>query len=338
MEAFNSYGFFFKENLDCIDDDCLEFESERGSQSLSDTSHGHEDDCDLEDLEAKDEDSVILEETDNQVRVYLKEIGKVPLLDKNEEIELAKRIAQGDQEAKELLIKANLRLVVSIAKKYINSGLPFLDLVQEGNIGLMKAVEKFDYRKGCKFSTYAIWWIRQSITRALADKGRTIRIPVHTLDAIKNMMKSHQRLTQEMKKEPTIAEIAADMGVSVQKIHELIGIIKNPISVETPIDELGNYNIVDYIEDKNSASPIDTVFDVNLIEQIQKVLKTLTKREKTIIEMRYGIGTHKEQTLEEIGKYFHLTRERIRQIEEKALQRLKQPNRISPLLDFINKS
>jgi len=333
MEAFNSYGFFFKEDLACIEDDCVEFEAASEKETLQDTSDGSE-----VEGETKEVEPGLFEETDNQVRVYLKEIGKVPLLDKNEEIELAKRIAAGDQKAKEQLIKANLRLVVSIAKKYINSGLPFLDLVQEGNIGLMKAVDKFDYHKGCKFSTYAIWWIRQSITRALADKGRTIRIPVHTLDAIKNMMKSHQRLTQEMKKEPSIAEIALDMGVPVQKIHELVGIIRNPISVETPIDELGNYNIVDYIEDKNSTSPMQMVFDFNLIEQIQKVLKTLSKREKTIIEMRYGIGSHKEQTLEEIGKYFHLTRERIRQIEEKALQRLKQPNRISPLMDFINKS
>ncbi len=333
MEAFNSYGFFFKEDLACIEDDCVEFEPEHDEEPLLDTS----DEPEVE-VETKEAESGFVEETDNQVRVYLKEIGKVPLLGKDEEIELAKRIAVGDEKAKELLIKANLRLVVSIAKKYINSGLPFLDLVQEGNIGLMKAVEKFDHTKGCKFSTYAIWWIRQSITRALADKGRTIRIPVHTLDAIKNMMKSHQRLTQEMKKEPTVSEIALDMGVPPQKIHELVGIIKNPISVETPIDELGNYNIVDYIEDKNSISPMDMVFDFNLIEQIQKVLKTLTKREKTIIEMRYGIGSHKEQTLEEIGKYFHLTRERIRQIEEKALQRLKQPNRISPLADFVNKS
>jgi RNA polymerase primary sigma factor len=338
MEAFSSYGFFFKEDLGCIEDDCAEFEPEHEEETLQDKNLRDTHDEHEVEVETKQVDSGFFDETDNQVRVYLKEIGKVPLLDKDEEVELAIRIAAGDEKAKELLIKANLRLVVSIAKKYINSGLPFLDLVQEGNIGLMKAVEKFDHHKGCKFSTYAIWWIRQSITRALADKGRTIRIPVHTLDAIKNMMKSHQRLTQEMKKEPTVSEIAMDMGVPVQKIHELVGIIKNPISVETPIDELGNYNIVDYIEDKNSVSPMEMVFDYNLIEQIQKVLKTLTKREKTIIEMRYGIGVHKEQTLEEIGKYFHLTRERIRQIEEKALQRLKQPSRISPLADFVNKS
>jgi len=274
------------------------------------------------------------------VQHYLREIGRVRLLTPKEEIELARRIEKGDAAAREKMIQANLRLVVYIAKHYSSRsyGLSLLDLVQEGNIGLMKAVEKFDHHKGCKFSTYAIWWIRQSITRALADKGRTIRIPVHTLDAIKAMMKSHQKLMQRMKKEPTLSEIANDMEVPIQKIYELVGIIKNPISVETPIDELGNYNVVDYIEDKNNVSPMDTILDDSLIEQIQKVLKTLTKREKTIIEMRYGIGTNREQTLEEIGKYFHLTRERIRQIEERALQRLKQPNRITPLMDFVNKS
>ena len=283
--------------------------------------------------ETEEVESGFFEKTDNYVRVYLKEIRKFPLLDKNEVIELAKRIVTGDEKAKELLIKANLRLVVSIAKKYINSGLPFLDLVQEGNIGLMKAVDKFDHHKGCRFSTYATWWIYQFITRALTDKERTIRIPHHILDAIRNMMKSHQRLIREMNAKPTIAEIALDMGVPVQKVHELMGIIKNPISLETPIDELENYNIGDYIEDKNSASPLEMVFNFNLIEQIQKVLKTLSEREKTIIEMRYGIGNYEEQTLEEIGKYFHLTRQRICHIEKRALQKLKKSNITSLVMD-----
>ncbi len=331
MEAYDTYSYFLKKETTAFESIAVEdddFDETPEEASEVDSEIGLE----------KNKKQNFYEECDNQVRTYLKEIGKVPLLRKEEEIDIAKHIAEGNQKAKDLLIKANLRLVVSIAKKYINSGLPFLDLVQEGNIGLMRAVDKFDYRKGCKFSTYAIWWIRQSITRALADKGRTIRIPVHTLDAIKTMMKSHQKLTQKMKKEPTFNEIATDIGLPVKKIHDMIGIIKNPISVETPLDELGNYNIVDYIEDKNNASPMDTVIDYNLTEQMQKVLKTLTKREKIIIEMRYGIGTCKEQTLEEIGKYFHLTRERIRQIEERALLRLKQPNRITPLMDFINKS
>ena len=332
METYDPYRLLLEDNTsnNCLDN--IDIESEVFEESSEDAADPEPN------LEFEENSQRLLDECDNQVRAYLREIGKIPLLTKEDEVALAKRIARGDNEAKELLIKANLRLVVSIAKKYVSSGLPFLDLVQEGNIGLMKAVEKFDHHKGCKFSTYAIWWIRQSITRALADKGRTIRIPVHTLDAIKAMMKSHQKLMQRMKKEPTLSEIADDMEVPLQKIYELVGIIKNPISVETPIDELGNYNIVDYIEDKNNASPMDTILDDNLIEQIQKVLKTLTKREKIIIEMRYGIGTNREQTLEEIGKYFHLTRERIRQIEERALQRLKQPNRITPLMDFINKS
>lgn len=330
MESYDSYRFLLKEETNDLDQ--IEIQEKAFDEPSSDTSFGDTD------FEFKECQQTLPEEYDNQVRTYLREIGRVSLLTKEEEIDIAKRMDGGDEKAKELLIKANLRLVVSIAKKYVNSGLPFLDLVQEGNIGLMKAVEKFDYRKGCKFSTYAIWWIRQSITRALADKGRTIRIPVHTLDAIKTMMKSHQKIMQKRKKEPTLSEIAYEMGVSLQKICELVGIIKNPISVETPLDDTGNYNIVDYIEDKSNASPMEMILDSNLIDQIQKVLKTLTKREKAVIEMRYGIGTYKEQTLEEIGKCFNLTRERIRQIEERALQRLKQPSRIIPLIDFINKS
>jgi RNA polymerase primary sigma factor len=213
-----------------------------------------------------------------------------------------------------------------------------MDLVQEGNIGLIKAVEKYDYNRGCKFSTYAIWWIRQAITRALADKARIIRIPVHTLDAIKSMIKAHQKLIQDMKKEPSLKEIAGEMGVSVEKVRELLSVIKIPISVETPIDEFGNSSISDYIEDKRGSSPVDFVIKQNLTEEIQNILDTLSEREKKIIEMRFGIGTNREKTLEEIGRYFHLTRERIRQIEETALQRLKNPKCIFPLLDFVQNS
>jgi RNA polymerase primary sigma factor len=277
-------------------------------------------------------------ETDHQIKLYLREIGKVALLTREQERDLGRRIAEGDEKAKAKLIEANLRLVVSIAKKYANSGLPFMDLVQEGNIGLIKAVEKFDYHRGCKFSTYAIWWIRQAITRALADKARIIRIPVHTLDAIKSMLKAHQRLIQNMKKEPNLQDIANEMGASVDKVRELLGVIKIPISVETPIDEYGNSSISDYIEDKRGASPVEWVIKQNLTEEIQNMLENLTDREKKIIEMRFGIGTYKEKTLEEIGRYFHLTRERIRQIEENALQRLKRPNFVCPLHDFIKNS
>jgi RNA polymerase primary sigma factor len=292
---------------------------------------------DLEDVEDKAPETENAE-TDHQIKLYLREIGKVALLTREQEKDLGKRIADGDEKAKAELIEANLRLVVSIAKKYTNSGLPFMDLVQEGNIGLIKAVEKFDYHRGCKFSTYAIWWIRQAITRALADKARIIRIPVHTLDAIKSMLKAHQRLMQDRKKEPNLQDIADEMGASVTKVRELLGVIKIPISVETPIDEFGNSSISDYIEDKKGSSPVDWVIKQSLCEEIQHILETLSEREKKIIEMRFGIGTYQERTLEEIGRYFHLTRERIRQIEENALQRLKKPRCVCPLLDFVKKS
>ena len=287
-------------------------------------------DVDLEENENSD--------LDHHVKLYLREIGQVSLLTRDQEIDLAKRIAAGDKRAKADLVEANLRLVVSIAKKYVNSGLPFMDLVQEGNIGLIKAVEKFDYHRGCKFSTYAIWWIRQAITRALADKARIIRIPVHTLDAIKSMLKVHQRLIQDMKKEPNLQDIATEMGVTLKKVRQLLGVIKNPISVETQIDEFGNTNISDYIKDQKASSPMDRVIEQCLSEKIQGILHTLSEREKKIIEMRYGIGSHREKTLEEIGRYFHLTRERIRQIEEKALQRLKEPSSAHPLAEFIQNS
>ncbi len=277
-------------------------------------------------------------EVDHQIKFYLKEIGRISLLTREQEMILAKRIAEGDTKAKAELIEANLRLVVSIAKKYINNGLSFMDLVQEGNIGLIKAVEKFDYNRGCKFSTYAIWWIRQAITRALADKARIIRIPVHTLDAIKAMLKVYQKLQQDLQKEPNLKEIASELGISIKKVQELWGVIRTPVSVEAPIDQNGNFNLYDYIEDKNVPSPIERVIKQNLSAKIQSILHTLTEREKKIIEMRYGIGTNKERTLEEIGKHFHLTRERIRQIEEKALQRLQQPICINPLIEFVQKS
>lgn len=291
-------------------------------------------------LEEMEKEPVISKtsEVDHQIKSYLKEIGRIPLLTRKKERKIAERIASGDERAKAELIEANLRLVVSIAKKYINNGLPFMDLVQEGNIGLIKAVEKFDYQRGCKFSTYAIWWIRQAITRALADKARIIRIPVHTLDAIKSMLKVYQKLQQEKQKEPNLQEIAMEMGISPQKVRELWGVIRTPISVEAPIDQNGNFNLYDYIEDKNVPSPIERVVDQNLSSKLQMVLHTLTDREKKIIEMRYGIGTNKEQTLEEIGRYFHLTRERIRQIEEKALQRLQQPICQDPLTEFVQNS
>jgi len=306
------------------------------NDEIDETSEEYEEKL-LEHIEHEHEE-LANQESDHQIKLYLKEIGKVSLLTREQENDLGRRIADGDEKAKAELIEANLRLVVSIAKKYANNGLPFMDLVQEGNIGLIKAVEKFDYNRGCKFSTYAIWWIRQAITRALADKARIIRIPVHTLDAIKSMLKAHQRLMQDKQKEPSLQDIADAMGVGLAKVQELLGIIKIPISVETPIDEFGNSCLSDYIEDKKGASPIERVIRQNLTEEIQHILDTLSEREKKILEMRFGIGSNKEKTLEEIGKYFQLTRERIRQIEENALQRLKKPNSVHPLLDFVQNS
>ena len=274
--------------------------------------------------------------TDYDVKIYLREIAKVPLLSRQKEKEYAERIAKGDKKAKSEMTKANLRLVVNIAKRYINCGLPFLDLVQEGNLGLMKAVEKFDLSRECKFSTYAIWWIRQGITRALADKARTIRIPVHTMDAIKSLIKTHQKLLQENKREPDIQEIATTMGISIKKVQELSNVIKNPISVEQPVAEFGNYSIIDYMEDKQSISALDKIIKENLSQQIQKVLHTLTEREKSVVEMRFGIGIQENKTLEEVGDRFNLSRERIRQIQHKAMSRLKEPARLKPLHEFIN--
>jgi RNA polymerase primary sigma factor len=273
-----------------------------------------------------------------QVKVYLKDIKKVPLLTREKERDLAKKIAKGDENAKKELIEANLRLVISIAKKYINSGLPFMDLIQEGNIGLIRAVEKFDYHRGCKFSTYAIWWIRQAIKRAIADKVRIIRIPVNTLDTIKSMKKTQQRLIQGMKKEPTIGEIASEMELSLQKIEDLLSTVKEPISAFTSIDESGNLNIYDFIEDKRLTSPLDKIIQRDLSEKIQNVLKMLPEKEKKIIELRFGIGKDKKMTLEEVSTRFNVTCERIRQIEEKALNRLKQPEYFQPLLEFIQNS
>jgi RNA polymerase primary sigma factor len=273
-----------------------------------------------------------------QTWIYLKQIKKVPLLTREKEMDLAKRIAKGDEEAKKELIEANLRLVVSIAKKFINSALPFMDLIQEGNLGLIKAVEKFDYNRGCKFSTYAIWWIKQAIKRAIADKARIIRIPVNTLDTIKSMQRTQEKLIQGMKKEPTTGEIASEMELSLQKIEDLLSTVKDPISSYTSLDESGNLNISEFIEDKGLMSPLDRIIQRDLSEKIKNVLKMLPEKEKKIIELRFGIGKNKNMTLEQVSLRFKVTCERIRQIEEKALKRLKQPEYFQPLLDFIQNS
>ena len=273
---------------------------------------------------------------DDPVKMYLKDIGKVPLLQPEEETELAKRMMDGDEQAKRLLSEANLRLVVSIAKRYMGRGMHFLDLIQEGNLGLMKAVEKFDYQKGFKFSTYATWWIRQAITRAIADQARTIRIPVHMVETINKLVRVSRRLSQELGREPTPAEIAVEMGVTEEKVMEIQKIAQDPVSLETPIGEEEDSHLSDFIEDENSTTPTDAVSFTMLKEQLLGVLDTLTPREEKVLRLRYGLDDSRPRTLEEVGKEFNVTRERIRQIEAKALRKLRHPSRSKKLKDFID--
>ncbi|MFW5995841.1 MAG: RNA polymerase sigma factor RpoD [Halanaerobiaceae bacterium] len=275
---------------------------------------------------------------DDSVRMYLKEIGQVDLLTPEEEIELAKRIEEGDEEAKQKMIEANLRLVVSIAKKYMGSGMSFLDLIQEGNTGLMKAVEKFDYTKGYKFSTYATWWIRQAVTRSIADKSRTIRIPVHMMETINKLSKVTRQLLQENGKEPTDKQIAERMDISEDKVKEIKKISREPISLETPIGEEEDSDLGDFVEDEGSPAPDKQAENFLLKEQLDEVLDTLTEREKRILELRFGIEDGRPRTLEEVGKEFGVTRERIRQIEAKALRKLRHPSRSEKLRDYLKGS
>ena len=272
---------------------------------------------------------------DDPVKMYLKDIGRVPLLQRDEEMELAKRMMEGDEEAKRLLSEANLRLVVSIAKRYMGRGMHFLDLIQEGNLGLMKAVEKFDYQKGFKFSTYATWWIRQAMTRAIADQARTIRIPVHMVETINKLVRVSRRLLQELGREPTPEEIAVEMGVTEEKVREIQKIAQDPVSLETPIGEEEDSHLSDFIEDEGSAAPTDAVSSTMLKEQLLGVLDTLTPREEKVLRLRYGLDDSRPRTLEEVGKEFNVTRERIRQIEAKALRKLRHPSRSKRLKDFL---
>ncbi|GAB6936166.1 RNA polymerase sigma factor RpoD [Calditerricola yamamurae] len=269
------------------------------------------------------------------VRMYLKEIGRVPLLTAEEEIELAKRIEQGDEEAKKRLAEANLRLVVSIAKRYVGRGMLFLDLIQEGNMGLIKAVEKFDYRKGYKFSTYATWWIRQAITRAIADQARTIRIPVHMVETINKLIRVSRQLLQELGREPTPEEIAKEMGMTPEKVREIMKIAQEPVSLETPIGEEDDSHLGDFIEDQDAPAPADAAAYELLKEQLEEVLSTLTEREENVLRLRFGLDDGRARTLEEVGKVFGVTRERIRQIEAKALRKLCHPSRSKRLKDFL---
>lgn len=272
---------------------------------------------------------------DDPVKMYLKDIGKVPLLSTEEEAELAKRMLDGDEDAKQKLSEANLRLVVSIAKRYVGRGMLFLDLIQEGNLGLMKAVEKFDYTKGFKFSTYATWWIRQAITRAIADQARTIRIPVHMVETINRQVRAQRALLQELGREPTPEEIGEYMGIPAEKVVEIQKIAQDPVSLETPIGEEEDSHLVDFIEDTNTIAPGDMAAQSMLREQLIAALHKLTPREEKVIRLRYGLDDGRQRTLEEVGKEFNVTRERIRQIEAKALRKLRNPSKSKKLRDYL---
>ena len=303
-----------------------------------------DDDLDIDKLD--DEEEVELDKIDlsvpegvsieDPVRMYLKEIGKVSLLTAEEEIELAKRMEEGDENAKKRLAEANLRLVVSIAKRYVGRGMLFLDLIQEGNLGLIKAVEKFDYRKGYKFSTYATWWIRQAITRAIADQARTIRIPVHMVETINKLIRVSRQLLQELGREPTPEEIAEEMDMSVDRVREILKISQEPVSLETPIGEEEDSHLGDFIQDDNVPVPADAAAFTLLKEQLVEVLGTLTDREQKVLRLRFGLDDGRARTLEEVGKEFNVTRERIRQIEAKALRKLRHPSRSRKLKDYLD--
>lgn len=294
-------------------------------------------DLDISDISEIDGEIDTIEglQLDDPVRLYLKEIGKVPLLSSDEEFELAKRIEAGEEEAKQRLAEANLRLVVSVAKRYVGRGLLLLDLIQEGNLGLIKAVDKFDYRKGFKFSTYATWWIRQSITRAIADQARTIRIPVHMVESINRMTKVSRQMVQEIGREPSVEELAEKMGISPAKVMEVMKIAMDPVSLESPIGDEEDSHLGDFIPDSNMPVPAEEVTHKVLCEQIEEALGTLTEREEKVLRLRFGLDDGKARTLEEVGREFNVTRERIRQIEAKALRKLKHPARSRKLRDYL---
>ncbi len=297
-----------------------------------------EDDVDEEELDAANLDLTVPEGVgiEDPVRMYLKEIGKVPLLSSEQEIELAKKMELGDEEAKQMLAEANLRLVVSIAKRYVGRGMQFLDLIQEGNLGLIKAVEKFDYRKGYKFSTYATWWIRQAITRAIADQARTIRIPVHMVETINRLVRTQRQLLQSLGREPSAEEVAKAMELPVDRVREIMKISQDPVSLETPIGEEEDSHLGDFIQDDHVEVPVDAATFTLLHEQLMEVLDTLTDREQKVLRLRFGLDDGRPRTLEEVGKEFNVTRERIRQIEAKALRKLRHPSRSKKLKDYLD--
>ena len=325
-----------KSDLDDDDLDIALLETEDGDVSLSVLGEELPPD-DLED-EVIDLDLSVPEGVgiDDPVRMYLKEIGRVPLLSAEEEVRLAKRMEQGDEEAKKQLAEANLRLVVSIAKRYVGRGMLFLDLIQEGNLGLIKAVEKFDYGKGFKFSTYATWWIRQAITRAIADQARTIRIPVHMVETINKLIRVSRQLLQELGRDPTPEEIAAAMEIPVERVREIQKVAQEPVSLETPIGEEEDSHLGDFIEDEDAPAPAEAASYILLKEQLESVLDTLTAREEKVLRLRFGLDDGRSRTLEEVGQEFGVTRERIRQIEAKALRKLRHPSRSRKLKDYLD--
>ncbi len=312
------FDIFEKENIEIVEDLDKELKEIEISKD------------ELEDLSIPDGVNI-----DDHVKMYLKEIGKVNLLTAAEEAELAQRMAEGDEEAKKRLAEANLRLVVSIAKRYVNRGMLFLDLIQEGNLGLIKAVEKFDYKKGYKFSTYATWWIRQAITRAIADQARTIRIPVHMVETINKLGRVSRQLIQELGREPTPEELAKELNMSVERVREISKISQEPVSLETPIGEEEDSHLGDFIEDHDAPAPSDAASSVLLREQLDEVLQSLTPREAKVLRLRFGLEDGRQRTLEEVGHEFQVTRERIRQIEAKALRKLRHPSRSKKLKDYL---
>ena len=314
--------------------------SKKGIEIVDDSSNTDDQDDDAEDKETEEvEIDLSVPEgvsIDDPVRMYLKEIGRVPLLTAEEEVALAKRMQDGDEEAQKRLAEANLRLVVSIAKRYVGRGMLFLDLIQEGNLGLIKAVEKFDYTKGYKFSTYATWWIRQAITRAIADQARTIRIPVHMVETINKLIRVSRQLLQQLGREPAPEEIAKEMDITVERVREIMKIAQEPVSLETPIGEEEDSHLGDFIEDQDAPAPADAASFMLLKEQLEEVLDTLTPREEKVLRLRFGLDDGRSRTLEEVGQNFGVTRERIRQIEAKALRKLRHPSRSRKLKDFLD--
>ena len=320
-----------KNNIDVLQDDNVDDTTDLLLDTDDEVILSEEDEVEIID------DADVLEGvgTEDPVRMYLKEIGNVPLLSTEEEVALAQRVEAGDESAKKQLIEANLRLVVSIAKKYVGRGMPFLDLIQEGNMGLMKAVDKFDYSKGFKFSTYATWWIRQAITRGTADTGRTIRVPVHMVETINKTLRMTRTLLQELGREPTPEEVAERLGVPVARVREVLKISRDPVSLDTPIGEEDDSHLGDFIEDDSALSPADSAAFSMLREELSTALESLTDRERQVVQLRFGLIDGRARTLEEVGKEFNVTRERIRQIEAKALRKLRHPSRSKRLRDFL---